>query len=208
MTAAATRVVVPGVLREVPPERRTQRLRLRSPRPGDGAQVHAAVVETLAHLRAWPASLPWALQEPSVEASEVYCRESAAAFLRREALVYLAFDDAGTLVASTSLHAIDWSVPKFELGFWCRASRQRQGLTAEAARELTRLAFEDLGARHVTALPDEANHASRAVCVAAGLALEGVLRHERVSPDGGLRNTCVYAAVRGAAPAASGPGRP
>jgi RimJ/RimL family protein N-acetyltransferase len=133
--------------RAVPEALRTSRLRLRCPKEGDGASVHAAVVETLDRLRAWPASLPWAMGEPSVSASETFCRESAAAFLQRTALVYLAFDEAGDFVASTSLHAIDWTVPKFEVSFWCRASRQRQGLAREAVGALVRCAFERLGAQ-------------------------------------------------------------
>ena len=188
------------VLSDVSRELRTRRLLLRCPQEGDGLLVHEAVVETLEQLRNWPASLPWASFEPSVAASETYCRESAAAFIRRTALVYLAFDTSGSLVASTSLHAINWAVPKFEVGFWCRASRQHQGLAAEAAKELVRYAFEGLGANRVDALPDEANGPSRAVCQAAGMHLEGTMRSERVTPDGVLRNTCIYAAVRGEQP--------
>jgi RimJ/RimL family protein N-acetyltransferase len=175
---------------------KTPRLLLRGPREGDGASVHAAVVETLDHLRAWPASLPWAMGEPSVAASETFCRESASAFLQGTALVYLAFDDDGALVASTSLHSIDWAVPKFEVGFWCRASRQRQGLAKEAVGALVRYALEQLGAQRVLALPDEENASSRAVCEGVGLHLEGIMRGDRITPGGELRNTCIYAAVR------------
>ena len=189
-------VIDDPILRAVSQELRTSRLVLRCPREGDGQAVHEAVVETLEQLRAWPASLPWATLEPSAAASETYCRESAAAFIKRTALVYLAFDASGALVASTSLHSINWAVPRFEVGFWCRASRQRQGLTAESVSELVRYAFEGLGASRVDAFPDEANAPSRAVCEAAGMQLEGIMRSERVTPEGILRNTCVYAAVR------------
>ena len=185
------------VLRPVLVELRTPRLLLRCPREGDGALVHEAVMESLAELRAWPASLPWALAEPSIATSETYCRESAAEFIQRTLLVYLAFDDGGAFVASTSLHRIDWAVPKFEVGFWCRSSRQRQGYTGEAISELVRYAFEGLGARRVDALPDEENAASRAVCESVGMRLEGTLRNERVTPAGVPKNTCVYASVRG-----------
>lgn len=39
----------------------TPRLSLRLAGPGDGKAIYAAVVESLDNLRAWPASLPWAL---------------------------------------------------------------------------------------------------------------------------------------------------
>ena len=139
------------------------------------------------------------MEEPSVAVSEAYCRESAAAFIKRSALVYLAFDKEGKLVASTSLHSINWNVPKFEIGFWCRSSLTGRGYTKEATAELARYAFESLGAHRVDALPDEENTASRAVCKSIGMSLEGVLRNERVTPQGSLRNTCVYAAARSGA---------
>jgi RimJ/RimL family protein N-acetyltransferase len=149
-------------------------------------------------LRAWPASLPWAIEEPSVDASEAYCRESAAAFIKRSALVYLAFDLDGKMVASTSLHSINWNVPKFEVGFWCRSSLTGRGYTREAIAELVRYAFDSLGANRIDALPDEENAGSRRVCESVGMNLEGVLRNERRTPLGSLRNTCVYAAARAA----------
>ena len=188
-----------AVLREVDVELHTARLLLRCPREGDGAAVHEAVVESLPKLRAWPASLPWAMQEPSVAASETYCRESAAAFIKRTTLVYLAFDSEGALVASTSLHGINWNVPKFEVGFWCRSSLTGKGYTKEAVGKLVRYAFESLGAHRVDSLPDEGNAGSRAVCQSVGMNLESILRNERITPNGSLRNTCVYAAARSGA---------
>ena len=190
---------LPAVLRQVSTELNTARLLLRCPREGDGASVHEAVVESLSELRAWPASLPWAMEEPSIAVSEAYCRESTAAFIKRSALVYLAFDKEGKLVASTSLHSINCNVPKFEVGFWCRSSLTGRGYATEAIGELVRYAFESLGAYRVDALPDEENKASRAVCESVGMSLEGVLRNERITPGGSLRNTCVYAAVRSVA---------
>ena len=185
------------ILIDVPTEIETPRLLLRCPRAGDGVVVHEAVVESLQELRAWSASLPWAIPEPSVDASETFCRESQAAFIRRTALPYLAFErSSGRFVASTSLHRIQWDVPRFELGFWCRSSAHRQGYTREAARALLEVAFTGLGARRVEAYTDELNVASRQLCLSVGMALEGVMRHDRVDRSRTLRNTCVFAAVR------------
>ena len=111
----------------------------------------------------------------------------------------MAFDSEGALVASTSLHGINWNVPKFEVGFWCRSSLTCKGYTKEAIGELVRYAFESLGAHRVESLSDEENAGSRAVCESVGMSLEGVLRNERITPKGNLRNTCVYAAARSGA---------
>jgi RimJ/RimL family protein N-acetyltransferase len=186
----------PSILRDVASELQTGRLLLRCPRAGDGVAVHEAVVESLAALRAWPASLPWAMFDPSVAASETFCRESQAAFIQRTRLAYLAFErDSGRFVASTSLHNIDWRVPRFEVGYWCRSALQRQGYTREAVMALITYAQRDLGARRVEAFTDERNTTSRALSESVGLRLEGVLRNERTDTDGTLRNTCVYASV-------------
>ena len=93
----------------------------------------------------------------------------------------------------------NWAVPKAEVGYWCRASRKRQGFVTEAVSELVRYAFEGLGANRVDALTDEANLASRAVCQSVGMKLEGIMRSERTTPSGVLCNTCIYATVRGQA---------
>ncbi len=186
----------PPILREVVAELQTERLLLRCPRAGDGVAVHEAVVESLAALRAWPASLPWAMAEPSVALSETFCRESQAAFIQRARLVYFAFErDSGRFVASTSLHNINWQVPRFEVGYWCRSALQGQGYTREAIMALIGYAQRELGARRVEALTDERNVASRALCESLGLHLEGVLRNQCVTPTGVLRNTCVYASI-------------
>jgi RimJ/RimL family protein N-acetyltransferase len=100
---------------------------------------------------------------------------------------------SNTVVVSSGLHRIDWSVPKFEVGFWVRTSFQGKGYVTEAAGSIVAMAFDNLGAHRVEALPDEDNDRSRRVCERIGLALEGILRNERRAPGGTLRNTCVYA---------------
>lgn len=186
-----------AILRDLTDRLETPRLILRCPRPGDGVQVHEAVVETLAALRAWPASLPWAMAEPSVDASEAFCRQGQVDFLARKALPLLVFlKDGGGLVGASGLHHLDWGVPKAEVGYWCRGSLQSRGLTAEATRAVVDWGFESLGMRRVACLSDAANTASRRVAERAGFRLEGIMIHERADPDGSLRDTCLYAVTR------------
>ena len=84
-------MVVNPILRDVPTEFETERLLIRSPRPGDGKLVHAGVVESIEALREWPASLPWAMAEPTVDASECFCRQSHADYLARKSFAMLLF---------------------------------------------------------------------------------------------------------------------
>jgi RimJ/RimL family protein N-acetyltransferase len=186
-----------ALLRDIPLQLQTERLLIRCPRPGDGSLVHAAVVESLVALREFPASLPWAMFEPSVAASEKFCRQGQANYLLRTKLPMLLFlKGSNTLVGSSGLHNMDWAVPKCEIGYWGRAGFGRQGLITEAVKGITAFAFAQLGMRRIEALPDEANLPSCRVCERAGYVLEGSLRHERVDPSGRLLSTRVYAAVQ------------
>ncbi len=185
------------ILRSVPESFETPRLLLRCARPGDAALMFSAVVETLEDLRRFPASMPWALEEPTLLYYESICRMSQVNYLARSEFWYLMLDRrSGSCVGAINLHTIQWNVPKFEIGFWCRKSRQGEGLACEAVLGLTRFALRALGANRLEALPDEENTASRRVCEHAGYALEGIRRHDRVEPSGILRNSCIYAFVR------------
>lgn len=184
------------ILQNVPEQIETERLIIRCPRPGDGAVVYEAVVETLAELRAWGASLPWANEEPSVDASEVFCRNGCADYLSRKGFPMLLFLRQGNVfVGCSGLHVRDWAVPKLEVGYWCRKTQQRRGLITEAVRAITSLAASELKARRIECCPDEQNAASRRVPERAGYQLEGIIRNDRATPIGELRNTCVYAFI-------------
>jgi len=169
----------------------TARLLIRPPRPGDGADVNAAIAETFDNLHRW---IAWARCLPSVEESEERCRQAYAAFLAGEDIpLYVYRKDDGTFVAASGLHPRGRDVPKFEIGYWCRTSAQGHGYVTEAVRAITRVGFETMGANRVEIRCDPRNVPSRRVAERAGYRLEGELRNEQRAPDGGLRNTLVFA---------------
>ena len=136
----------------------------------------------------------WAMQPPSVESSEMFCRDGHARFLARSDLPFIAFRrDTGELVAATGLHRPDWEVPKFEIGFWRRTTARSHGFATEAVGGLLAFALSRLGAMRIEALVDDENVPGCALCERIGMAQEGLLRNERKAPDGRLRNTRVYA---------------
>lgn len=183
------------ILRDFPNHFETERLLVRAPSRGDGLAVYEATIESLAELRAWPASLPWACKEPTLEESEAFCRVGQSAFLARTDLPLLVFlkDEPNTLIGCTGLHRFNWAVPKFEIGYWGRTSYLGKGLMTEAIQGVTRFGFSHLGARRIESLPDEANIPSRRIVERCGYKLEGILHNERIDPSGALHNTCVYA---------------
>ncbi len=187
------------LLIDIPERIVTPRLALRSPRPGDGVALNAAVCASIDDLRPW---MPWAQTAPTLAESEAYCRRMAARFALREDLTLLIFErqadgSEGELIGSSGLHRIDWSVPRFEIGYWCRTGYGGRGFVAEAARALNRMAFDSLGARRVEIRMDSHNERSVRVAERAGFTFEGVLRSDAIAPDGTPRDTRIYARVRG-----------
>jgi RimJ/RimL family protein N-acetyltransferase len=193
---------VDPLLIDVPERIATERLLLRRPQPGDGAQLNAAVTQSLAELRPW---MPWAQVAPTLQDSELNCRRMHANFALREDMVFFVFErgaggtegSAGALVGSSGLHRIDWRVPRFEIGYWRRTGFEGRGLMVEVARALSRLAFDTLAARRVEIRMDARNERSVRVAERAGFTFEGMLRQDSVDVAGGGRDTRVYARVRG-----------
>jgi RimJ/RimL family protein N-acetyltransferase len=184
---------------ELPAQLESARLVLRAPRAGDGAVVNEAVVETFELLHPW---VPWAQKLPSVEESELACRQMAVRVAQRTDWPLLIFERAadagcGRFIGGTGLHRFDWNVPRFEVGYWCRRADQGRGFVTEAVQALTRFAFDALRARRVEIRMSSANARSRAVAERCGFTLEGVLRQDSLSPQGQPRDTMVYARVRG-----------
>jgi len=197
------------ILWALPDTIRTDRLTLRVPRAGDGAAVCAAVTDSLSQLRSFLASLPWVAADPSVAASELWCRTAQANFLARTDMPFLVFDRASErLVGVTGLHRVVWSTPKAEIGYWGRTGTSGQGYIGEAVRAATAYAFEHLGAIRVELITDEDNSRSRRVAERCGFELEGILKRERRAPDGSVRNTCVYARWPTESLGLAGPGGP
>ncbi|WP_224005453.1 GNAT family N-acetyltransferase, partial [Paraburkholderia tropica] len=185
------------VLIDLPDPIHTERLVIRAPRQGDGQQVFEATIESLEALREFPASLPWAMEEPSLDASEAFCRVGASNFIARRDFPFLFLSrDSGELVGCGGLHNPRWKSGTFEAGWWGRTSWTRQGLISEAVTAIVDLAFSAFAAHRVEALTDDLNPNAWRLCERVGMELEGVLRNSRVEPGGTLRNTRVYSKIR------------
>ena len=187
------------VLLDLPDSVQTERLTMRPPRTGDGEALLPALVESLAELRQFLGSLPWVAGEQSTEGAELFCRNSQANFLARKDLPFLLFEKTTQqLVGVAGLHRMVWSTPKAEVGYWVRTSRSGNGFVSEAVDALCSYAFAHLRAVRVELITDEANERSRRVAERCQFRLEGILRNERRSTSGDLRNTCVYARLAAA----------
>jgi RimJ/RimL family protein N-acetyltransferase len=145
--------------------------------------------------------MEWADHVPTVEESEENRCRTHERFAAGEDFGLQAYRrEDGELVAVLGLHPKDWAVPKFEIGYWCRARYQGQGYVTEAVRAVAAAAFEVMGARRLEIRCDERNVRSRRVAERAGFHLEAKLRNDAVAPDGELRNTLILARLPPEAP--------
>ena len=101
----------------------------------------------------------------------------------------------GLFVGGSGLHRIDWSVPRFEIGYWVRLSLQGQGYVTEAVNRITIFTFDVLGAQRIEIRCDARNTRSAAVAQRAGYTLEARMRHERRDVYGELCDTLVFAKI-------------
>ncbi len=183
------------ILIDFPYSFETERLIIRGPLPGDGRAVHEAVVQSQAELRPW---MPWAVDLPDEVWYEKRVRDGQLKYLSREDLwMMLILKENNEIVGGSGLHRINWSVPKFEIGYWVRTPYSGQGLITEAVKGITTFAFDVLGAKRVEIRCDALNVKSAAVARRAGFELEATLHHDdRNHLTNALRDTLVFAKIQ------------
>ena len=179
-----------------PPEWRTERVVLRSWRPGEGAKLSEAVNPSYEHLRRW---MPWASFDQSVEESEARVRGFRGEWLLGTNFIMPILDPSEQRVlGGTGFHPRGREVEEgiTEIGMWIRVEEVGSGLATHVATEMVSWAWAEWPWRRLTWHCDAENHASRRVAEKAGFALEGILREDSEAPDGTLRDTCRYALLR------------
>ena len=185
------------LLIDIPERLDGERTVLLVPRAGAGAEMAVVIAQSISHLRPW---MPWAQEAPTAESSELVVRRMQADFIARRDLCFhiharRADGSPGRLLGSTGLHRMDWTVRRFEVGYWIRPEAAGQGHVSEAVRLLAALAFDRLAARRVEIRCDARNLKSRMVAERCGFVLEGVLRCDSLGVDGQPRDTAVYARI-------------
>ena len=176
----------------LPQEILTPRLLLRPPRAGDGRMVNEAILESFPALSTW---MEWAKEQPTVEQSEAFSRDNAAKYDDGdEAVLYMLHRETGGFVGATGMPNIDWDVPSFEIGYWCRACEVGKGYVTESTYGIATMLFETFGANRVEIRMDDRNERSWRVAERLGFTLEAVLKRDSLANDGSLRDTRIYAA--------------
>jgi RimJ/RimL family protein N-acetyltransferase len=104
--------------------------------------------------------------------------------------------DNKQVIGTTRFWKIDRSNRKLEIGHtWIAESWQRTRVNTEAKLLMLQFAFEQLGCVRVQFTTDERNTRSRNAILRLGATQEGVVRNERIMPDGWKRNSVRFSII-------------
>lgn len=100
------------------------------------------------------------------------------------------------VLGSTRFWKIDRDNRKLEIGHtWLATSAQGTGINTAMKFAMLEHAFETMGCVRVQFTTDELNTRSRAAILALGAVQEGIVRHERIMPDGRKRNSVRFSII-------------
>ncbi|MCU0088514.1 GNAT family N-acetyltransferase [Pseudomonas koreensis] len=104
--------------------------------------------------------------------------------------------ETGEVIGSTRFWKIDPLNRKLEIGSsWISARFQKTFVNTEAKYLMLRHAFEMLDCVRVQFTTDENNQKSRNAILRLGAQQEGIVRHERIMPDGRKRNSVRFSII-------------
>ncbi|OLF55260.1 GNAT family N-acetyltransferase [Pseudomonas chlororaphis] len=100
------------------------------------------------------------------------------------------------VIGCTRFWKIDRKNRKLEIGStWIATRWQKTFVNTEAKYLMLRHAFEVLECVRVQFTTDEINHRSRQAILRLGAKQEGIVRHERIMPDGRKRNSVRFSII-------------
>lgn len=119
------------VVKWLPWQLQTERLILAGPDPAEAETVYAGIQESMAELQQW---MPWARDGQTLEQVRTYLTEARPRF---EAGTQFHWNlwlrergderSATSFVGACGTPSLDWSVPRFEIGYWVRTSLVHRG---------------------------------------------------------------------------------
>jgi RimJ/RimL family protein N-acetyltransferase len=183
-------------LLEFPTYFETERLHLRSYQAGDGKWYYAMSVKNHAHLRQYESENA-AFNIASEETAEELVCELADAWTKRAYFFIGAFEKmTGKFVAQVYVGPIDWRTPEFEIGYFADVDHEGQGYVTEAVKGTLGILFGQLQAHRVRLACNETNLRSIRVAERCDMTREGILRENKLNPDGTYSNSLIYGLLK------------
>jgi RimJ/RimL family protein N-acetyltransferase len=167
-------------------------LHLRPYRAGDAALLFAAVRESVGPVGRWLSWCDESYSEADAQAWIVRCDE---AWRTGEQFAFAIFEAAtSTFLGGVGLNQRNRTHNLMSLGYWVRASRQREGIAVRAARLVAAFGFQTIGLTRIEILAELDNRASRRVAGSLGASFEAIARN-RLIARGTPGDAAVYALI-------------
>ena len=106
------------------------------------------------------------------------------------------FEDNGRIIAFGGLTSIDNVLKKAELYIFVNPNVQCSGIGTEATKQLCKFAFSDFGLHKIFLITNEDNYAAIRVYQKCGFTLEGRLRDEYYTQDGGFKDRFYFGLLK------------
>lgn len=134
---------------------------------------------------------------PSAETVNDYIQHALEGYLAGTVLPFVVEDIAtGKVIGTTRFWKIDRKNLKLEIGStWYSKSWQRTYANTEAKYLLLQYAFEELSCVRVQFTTDVLNEKSQNAILRLGAQKEGVVRNERIMPNGRKRNSVRFSII-------------
>ncbi|WP_291374354.1 GNAT family N-acetyltransferase [Acinetobacter sp. UBA6720] len=173
---------------------RGERVFLRSLIVEDAKEIYEAIQCSLDKLREFPATMIWALEEPSIENSINFCRFMKEQFERNKEIVFtIRINNSNKLIGLIGLHNIKWNIPRGEIGIWGNSCYSKNGYMTEAMKILINFLKNDLKFNRIEAFVDQENINAIKICKNSKFELEGIMKNALKNPlNNSLRNLCIY----------------
>ena len=159
-----------------------------------GPEHRQALLDAAADGQLWTLKVT---QVPGPETVDAYLATALAGYQAGTVLPFaICLRGSDRVVGSTRFWKIDRTHRKLEIGHtWLSESQQRSGINTEAKYLLLQHAFEVMDCVRVQFTTDELNAKSRAAILRIGATQEGIVRHERIMPDGRKRNSVRFSII-------------
>lgn len=160
----------------------------------DAEDIYMGIKESLNDLRKFPASLPWALEEPSLEASQAFCRSRLTALLNQENFVFIVRSKIShVFLGILDIHCIRWDENQASVGFWGNARYQGQGYMLQALSIFIDALLHRWAFSKLHAYVDVENSAARKLCERVNFELKEIEFQSVQNPiDATWRDICHY----------------
>lgn len=164
----------------------TSRILLRPWKEEDAAKLFTLQRESVDPLNKWYLG-SLAQNNASLDDVKRYISESISNWENKSSIEYCAFEkESGALIGATSLHHLDWTVPKGRIGYFVGNRMVGKGYATEMANLMTRYAFDILALERLEIRASNQNPASSKIPRKLGYEYLALFEKNKMSVNGDL----------------------